>query len=94
MGGNTRTRDEVIRREFRQFEASWYDGAKIRLSKERLDRLGFFKNVSVDTVEVPNVPDQVDLLVTVEEKPTGNLSVGAGYSSAEQLTLSASIQQE
>ena len=94
VAGNTRTRDEVIRREFRQFEASWYDGAKIRLSKERLDRLGFFKDVAVDTVEVPNVPDQVDLLVTVEEKPTGNLSVGAGYSSAEQLTLSASIQQE
>ena len=50
--------------------------------------------MSVDTVEVPNVPDQVDLVVTVVEKPTGNLSVGAGYSSAEQLTLSASIQQE
>jgi outer membrane protein insertion porin family len=94
VAGNTRTRDEVIRREFRQFEASWYDGAKIKLSKERIDRLGFFKEVSIDTVEVPNVPDQVDLLVTVEEKPTGNLSVGAGYSSAEQLTLSASIQQE
>ena len=94
VAGNTRTRDEVIRREFRQFEASWYDGAKIKLSKERIDRLGFFKNVSVDTVEVPNVPDQVDLVVTVEEKATGNLSLGAGYSSAEQLTLSASIQQE
>ena len=94
VAGNTRTRDEVIRREFRQFEASWYDGAKIKLSKERVDRLGFFKQVSVDTVEVPNVPDQVDLVITVEEKPTGNLSLGAGYSSAEQLTLSASIQQE
>jgi len=94
VAGNTRTRDEVIRREFRQFEASWYDGAKIKLSKERVDRLGFFKDVSIDTVEVPNVPDQVDLLITVEEKPTGNLSLGAGYSSAEQLTLSASIQQE
>ena len=94
VAGNTRTRDEVIRREFRQFEASWYDGAKIKLSKERVDRLGFFKDVSIDTVEVPNVPDQVDLVITVAEKPTGNLSVGAGYSSAEQLTLSASIQQE
>ena len=94
VAGNTRTRDEVIRREFRQLESSWYDGAKIKLSKERVDRLGFFKAVSVDTVEVPGIPDQVDLLVTVEEKPTGNLSIGAGYSSAEQLTLSASIQQE
>ena len=94
VSGNTRTRDEVIRREFRQFEASWYDGAKIKLSKERVDRLGFFKEVSVDTVEVAGVPDQVDLVVTVDEKPTGNLSLGAGYSSAENLTLTASIQQE
>jgi outer membrane protein insertion porin family len=94
VSGNTRTRDEVIRREFRQLEASWYDGAKIKLSKERVDRLGFFKEVSVDTVEVPNVPDQVDLVITVVEKPTGNLSIGAGYSSAESLTLTASIQQE
>ena len=94
VSGNTRTRDEVIRREFRQLEASWYDGAKIKVSKERVDRLGFFKEVSIDTVEVPNVPDQVDLVVSVVEKPTGNLSLGAGYSSAEQLTLTASIQQE
>jgi len=94
VSGNTRTRDEVIRREFRQLEASWYDGAKIKVSKERVDRLGFFKEVSIDTVEVPNVPDQVDLVVSVVEKPTGNLSIGAGYSSAEQLTLTASIQQE
>jgi outer membrane protein insertion porin family len=94
VSGNTRTRDEVIRREFRQFEASWYDGAKIKLSKERVDRLGFFKAVSVDTVEVAGTPDQVDLVITVEEKPTGNLSIGAGYSSAENLTLTASIQQE
>ena len=94
VSGNTRTRDEVIRREFRQLEASWYDGAKIKVSKERVDRLGYFKSVSVDTVEVPGTPDQVDLVITVEEKPTGNLSLGAGYSSAEQLTLTASIQQE
>jgi outer membrane protein insertion porin family len=94
VAGNTRTRDEVIRREFRQLEASWYDGARIRLSKERVERLGFFKEVSVDTVEVSGVPDQVDLVITVVEKPTGNLSVGAGYSSAENLTLSASMQQE
>ena len=94
VAGNTRTRDEVIRREFRQLESSWYDGSKIKLSKERVDRLGFFKDVQVDTQEVPGVPDQVDLVVTVVEKPTGSLSIGAGYSSAESLTLSASIQQE
>jgi outer membrane protein insertion porin family len=94
VAGNTRTRDEVIRREFRQFESAWYDGSKIKLSKDRLDRLGYFKEVSVETVEVSGTPDQVDLVVTVVEKPTGNLSIGAGYSSAEQLTLSASIKQE
>jgi outer membrane protein insertion porin family len=94
VAGNTRTRDEVIRREFRQLEASWYDGARIKLSKERLDRIGYFKEVAIETVEVAGAPDQVDLLVTVTEKPTGNLQVGAGYSSAEGLTLSGSIKQE
>ena len=94
IAGNTRTRDEVIRREFRQFESAWYDGAKIKLSRERLERLGYFKEVNIETREVAGAPDQVDLIVTVEEKPTGNLQVGAGYSSAEGLALSASIKQE
>jgi outer membrane protein insertion porin family len=94
VAGNTRTRDEVIRREFRQFESAWFDGSKIKLSKERLERLGYFKDVSVETVEVSGTPDQVDLVVTVTEKSTGNLSIGAGYSSAESLTLTASIRQE
>ncbi len=92
--GNNRTRDEVIRREFRQLEAAWYDSDRIRLSRDRVDRLGFFTQVSIDTREVPDVPDQVDLVVTVEEKPTGNLSIGAGYSQAEKLSLVAGIQQE
>ena len=94
VAGNTRTRDEVIRREFRQLEASWYDGLKIKLSRDRVERLGYFKDVNVETNEVPGSPDQVDLLVTVEERPTGNLMVGAGYSQAEKLTLSASIKQD
>jgi outer membrane protein insertion porin family len=94
IAGNTRTRDEVIRREFRQFESAWYDGAKIKLSRDRVDRLGYFKDVNVDTNEVPGSPDQVDLTVSVTEKPTGNLMVGAGYSSAEKLSLSGSIQQD
>jgi outer membrane protein insertion porin family len=94
VAGNTRTRDEVIRREFRQLESAWYDGAKVKLSRDRVDRLGYFKSVNVETQEVPGVPDQVDLIVTVEEKPTGNLQIGAGYSSAENLTFSASIKQE
>jgi outer membrane protein insertion porin family len=92
--GNNRTRDEVIRREFRQLEASWYDSDRIRLSRDRVDRLGFFTQVSVDTQEIPGAPDQVDLVVQVVEKPTGNLSLGAGYSQSEKLSFVAGIQQE
>jgi len=94
ISGNARTRDEVVRREFRQFEAAWYDAEKIKLSRDRLDRLGFFKEVNVESSEVPGAPDQVDLNVKVEERPTGSLQVGAGFSSAEKLALSFSIKQE
>jgi len=94
VAGNTRTRDEVIRREFRQLESAWYDGGLIKLSKERVDRLGYFKSVEIETNEVPGAPDQADLVVTVEEKPTGNLAVGAGYSNAERLTFNASVSQD
>jgi outer membrane protein insertion porin family len=94
VAGNVRTRDEVIRREFRQLEAAWYDGDKIRLSRDRVDRLGFFTQVNVETLEVPGAPDQVDLLFTVAEKPTGSISLGAGFSSAEKVSLSFGIRQE
>ncbi len=93
IGGNDRTRDEVIRREFRQFESSWYDGDRIRLSKDRIGRLGFFTDTTVDTVDIPGTPDQVDLNVNVVEKPTGSVMVGAGFSSSEKVTLSGSINQ-
>ncbi len=94
VAGNTRTRDEVVRREFRQLESSWYDGARIKLSRDRVERLGFFKEVNVETQEVPGQPDQVDLVINVEERPTGNLLIGAGYSNAEKLSFTASIRQE
>ena len=94
VGGNNRTRDEVVRREFRQYEASWYDGDKIKLSRDRVDRLGFFTEVNVDTQEVPGSPDQVDLTVTVVEKPTGSLQLGAGFSSADKVSLTFGISQE
>ena len=94
VAGNTRTRDEVVRREFRQFESAWYDGGLIKLSRDRVDRLGYFKDVEVETDEVPGAPDQVDLIVNVTEKPTGNLLVGAGYSNAEKFTFTASIKQD
>ncbi|WMW82439.1 outer membrane protein assembly factor BamA [Undibacterium cyanobacteriorum] len=93
LAGNTRTRDEVIRREFRQFESSWYDGQKIKTSRDRVEFLGFFKEVTVDTPEVPTSTDQVDVNLTVTERPTGNIMIGAGYSSAERVTITGSIQQ-
>ncbi len=94
VAGNDRTRDEVIRREFRQLEAAWYDGEKIRQSRNRVDRLGFFKEVTMETQEVPGSPDQVDLTVNVLEKPTGSISIGAGLSSADGLGLTFGFKQE
>lgn len=94
VAGNDRTRDEVIRREFRQFEASWYDGEKIRQSRNRVDRLGYFKEVTMDTQEVPGSMDQVDLTVTVSEKPTGSISLGAGISSADGFGVSFGFKQD
>jgi outer membrane protein insertion porin family len=94
ISGNTKTRDEVIRREFRQYEQSWYDGARIKLSRDRVDRLGYFKEVTIETPEVANSNDQVDVALAVIEKPTGSLTFGAGYSSQEKLTLTGSIQQQ
>ncbi len=93
VAGNTVTRDEVVRREFRQFEGSWYDGDKIKRSRDRVDRLGYFNEVTIETPEVPGTSDQVDVNLAVVEKPTGSLSLGAGFSSSERLTMSASIHQ-
>jgi len=93
VSGNAQTRDEVIRRELRQLEASWYDQSKIQRSKVRLDRLGFFSEVTMDNQPVPAASDQVDIDVAVTEKNTGSLNAGAGYSSADKLVLTASISQ-
>ena len=84
----------MVRREFRQFESSWYDGNKIKLSRDRVDRLGYFSDVDIGTTEVPGTSDQVDLVLSVKEKPTGNLLLGAGFSSADKLSLTASVKQE
>ncbi len=92
--GNTRTRDEVIRREFRQYESSWYDAEKISLSRDRVDRLGYFTELSITSAEVPGAPDQVDLNVEVKEKPTGSIQIGAGYSTAEKLSFTFGLSQE
>ncbi len=94
IAGNTRTRDEVIRREMRQLEGAWYDGARIERSKVRIKRLGYFEpDINVETPPVAGTTDQVDVDVTVVEKNTGTLLAGVGYSSAEKFVFNASISQ-
>jgi len=92
--GNSKTKDEVIRREFRQIEDAWYDGPRIERSKVRVRRLNYFDNVTVETPPVPGSADQVDVEVSVTEKSTGNLLAGVGYSSDEGIVLNASISQD
>lgn len=94
VSGNTRTRDEVIRREMRQLESAWYDGEKINKSRTRVDRLGYFEEVAVETPPVAGTTDQVDMEVKVTEKPTGNMMLGAGFSSSEKISFSGSVQQQ
>jgi len=94
IAGNNKTRDEVIRREMRQLESSWFDSDKLKLSKDRINRLGFFTEVDVNTEDIPGVSDQVDVGVKVTEKPTGSISLGAGFSSTDKLILTAGISQD
>lgn len=91
--GNTRTKDKVLRREMRQFESSWYDESKVARSKFRLTRLQYFSSVDVDTAVVPGNTDQVDLNVSVAERNTGKIMIGAGVSSAEGLMGSFNVSQ-
>jgi outer membrane protein insertion porin family len=92
--GNTKTRDEVVRREVRQMESSWYDGEKINLSRKRVERLGYFDEVNFETPAVAGTTDQVDVEIKVKEKPTGNLMLGAGFSSTDKFVAQTSIQQQ
>ena len=91
--GNTKTRDEVIRREMRQMEGGWYDDERVKLSKQRIDKTDYFGEVNVETPPVPGTTDQVDVNVSVTEKSTGNISAGIGYSQSEKAILSGSISQ-
>ena len=91
--GNSKTKDEVVRRELRQLESSWYSLERIARSKERLQRTGFFADVNIETPAVPGTQDQVDVNITVTERNTGSLNFGVGYSQADNLTLQASISQ-
>jgi len=94
ISGNTKTRDEVIRRELRQMEGAWMSTKKISLSKTRLNRTGFFENVGVETPTVPGSPDLVDVNFKVAERPTGNLSAGLGYSDTQGALFNFAITQE
>lgn len=93
VSGNSKTRDEVVRREMRQLEGAYYDTSKIQLSRRRIDRTGFFSEVAVETRPVEGSPDQVDVVYSVTERPTGALLFGVGFSSVERFAVSASIRQ-
>lgn len=93
ISGNTKTRDEVIRREFRQLESSWFDVKKIKKSKQRIDRLDFFSEVNVETPAVQGTVDQMDVNASVKEKSTGSFTVGAGVNSGEGLVLMGGVTQ-
>ncbi|ANH73983.1 outer membrane assembly complex, YaeT protein [Ralstonia insidiosa] len=92
--GNSKTRDEVVRREMRQMEASWFDGEKLQLSQNRINRTGYFTDANITTEDVPGTSDQVDVNVNVTEKPTGQINLGVGFSSTDKVVLSAGIRQD
>lgn len=91
--GNTRTRDEVVRRELRQLEGAFYDASMLQLSKQRIDRTGYFAEVEVETPPVTGTTDQVDVMIRVKERPTGAIMLGVGFSSNDQLILQGGISQ-
>lgn len=93
VAGNAKTQDEVVRREIRQMEGAYYDAEKINRSRDRLNRLGYFNEVNIETPSVPGTTDQVDVNVSVAEISTGNIMLGAGFSSSEGLVLSGSVSQ-
>jgi outer membrane protein insertion porin family len=91
--GNTRTRDEVVRREVRQLESAWYASNKINRSKERLVRTQFFSDVNIETPAVAGTTDQVDLNISVVEQSTGSVQFGAGLSSNEGVVFGVTVNQ-
>jgi len=94
FAGNTKTRDEVLRREMRQLEGGWFSTSKVNRSKARLQKLGYFEEVNVETPAVPDTPDQVDTNFAVTERPSGNLLFGLGFSQTQGLILNASVVQD
>ena len=92
MLGNIKTKDNVIRREFRLKEGQLFDGTKLKRSKQRINNLNFFEDVKIDTKRGES-PELIDILTTVTEKPTGTFTVGAGFSNVENLIFTTSIAQ-
>ncbi|WP_296403650.1 outer membrane protein assembly factor BamA [Psychrobacter sp.] len=94
FNGNTKTEDEVLRREMRQLEGALASSEKIQSSRVRLMRTGFFKGVNVDVKPVPNTPDQVDINFNVEEQPSGSSTIAAGYSQNGGVTFQLDFSQK
>jgi outer membrane protein insertion porin family len=91
--GNSQTKDEVLRREMRQFEGAWFSQAAIDRSRIRIQRLGYFENVNIETPQVEGSDDQIDVIVSVDEMPSGSFQIGAGYSQLQGIIASISIEQ-
>ncbi len=92
--GNVSTRDEVLRREMRQMEAGWFSAEKVERSRARLQRLGYFEDVNVETPSVPGTTDQVDVNYSVAETSSGSITAGLGYSQSSGLLFNASVSQD
>ena len=92
--GNSKSKDEVLRREMRQMEGAWFSQSAIDRSKVRMQRLTYFETVEIETPAVPGTDDQVDIIVTVVERPAGSFTVGLGFSQVQGLIASLSIQQD
>ncbi len=92
--GNSKTRDQVLRQEMRQMEGGWFSAEKVERSRTRLQRLGFFEQVNVETPAVPGATDQVDVNYSVTEQPSGSISVGVGFSQTSGIILNGSISQD
>lgn len=92
--GNIITSDKVLRREMRQLEGAWFSTEKVERSRTRLERLGYFTEVNVETPAVPGTNDQVDVNFTVKERPSGNFLASVGYSQTGGFIFSTSIEQD
>ncbi len=92
--GNTKTKDEVLRREMRQQEGAWISTSQVERGKLRLQRTGYFRDVNVETPLVPGVSDQVDVNYAVEEAPGGQFGIGLGFSQNSGLILTTSLSQD